>query len=123
MLLGVKTMRGLRQRRRAWRRSRWKYCAAVEGWQMFILPSAASCMKRSMRALECSGSLAFVAVGQQQHKAGGKAPFVFAGAEELVDDDLRAVHKIAELRFPEDQSFGIIAGKAIFEAHAGGFRE
>ena len=39
----------------AWRRSRWKYWAAVEGLAMRMLPSAASWMNRSIRALECSG--------------------------------------------------------------------
>src|SRR5438445_443949 len=51
ILFGVKTMSGLRHKRRAWRRSMWKYCAAVEGWQICMLSSAASCMKRSRRAL------------------------------------------------------------------------
>src|ERR1700688_4116069 len=33
MLLGVNTTSGLRQTDSAWRRSRWKYWAAVDGWQ------------------------------------------------------------------------------------------
>src|ERR1700737_659775 len=45
-------------------------------------------------------SLAFVAVWKKQDQAGGKIPFVYAGADELIDDDLRAVDEIAELRFP-----------------------
>src|SRR5437879_4312268 len=45
----------LRHGRRACLRSMWKYCAAVEGWQICMLSSAASCRKRSRRALECSG--------------------------------------------------------------------
>ena len=40
---------------RAWRRSTWKYWAAVVGLASRMLPSAASCRKRSIRALECSG--------------------------------------------------------------------
>src|ERR1700686_3647469 len=44
--------------------------------------------------------LAFITVGKKQDQAGGKIPFVFAGANELIDDDLRAVDEIAELRFP-----------------------
>ena len=55
MLLGVNTTSGLRQCRSACRRSRWKYCAAFDGWQIWKLSRAASCRKRSMRALECSG--------------------------------------------------------------------
>ena len=42
MLFGVKTTSGLRQLRRAWRRSRWKYWAALEGWQIWMLSRAAS---------------------------------------------------------------------------------
>jgi hypothetical protein len=42
MDFGVKTMSGLRHLRMAWRRSRWKYCAAVEGWQIWMLSCAAS---------------------------------------------------------------------------------
>ena len=45
----------------AWRRRRWKYCAAVVGLATLMLPSAASWMNRSIRALECSGP-ALVAV-------------------------------------------------------------
>ena len=39
----------------AWRRSRWKYCAGVDRFATRMLPSAASCRKRSSRAEECSG--------------------------------------------------------------------
>ena len=42
MLLGVNTISGLRHLRKAWRRSMWKYCAAFEGWQIWILSRAAS---------------------------------------------------------------------------------
>jgi len=65
----------------------------------------------------CAGvfrALAFIAVRKQQHQATGEPPFVFAGAEELIDDDLRAVHEIPELRFPEHQRFGIVARKPVF---------
>ena len=53
--LGVITTSGLRLARRAWRRSRWKYWAGVEGYATCMLSSAASSRKRSRRALECSG--------------------------------------------------------------------
>ena len=68
-------------------------------------------------------ALAFVAVRQQQHDAGEQIPLVFARDDELVDDDLRAVGEIAELRFPQNQRFGIIAAEAVFEAEHGGFGE
>ena len=53
--LGVNCTSGLRTSRRIWRRSRWKYCAAVVALQTWMLSSAARVRKRSMRALECSG--------------------------------------------------------------------
>ena len=69
------------------------------------------------------GALALVAVGKQEHESGGQTPLVFAGADELVDDDLGAVHEIAELRFPQDEAFGIVAGEAVLKAEAGRFGE
>ena len=51
----MNTIRGRGFAIRACRRSRWKYCAAVVGLASRMLPSAASWMKRSIRALECSG--------------------------------------------------------------------
>ena len=39
---GVKTISGLRHLRIAWRRSRWKYCAAVDGCAIWMLSCAAS---------------------------------------------------------------------------------
>ena len=68
-------------------------------------------------------ALAFVAVRQQQHQAGKQFPLVFAGADELIDDCLRDVDEVAELRFPQDQRFGIVAAVAVFEAHHAGFGE
>ena len=61
-------------------------------------------------------SLAFVAVRQQQDEAGEQIPLVFAGADELIDDDLRAVGEVAELRFPQNQRFGIVAAEAVLES-------
>src|SRR5437016_5405041 len=48
--LGVKTIKGLRTSRRTWRRSRWKYWAAVVALATWMLSSAHSVRKRSMRA-------------------------------------------------------------------------
>ena len=50
--------------------------------------------------------LPLVAVRQQQHDAGEQVPLVLAGGDELVDDDLRAVGEVAELRLPADQRLG-----------------
>ena len=45
------------------------------------------------------------------------------GGDELVDDDLRAVGEIAELRLPQDEGFGIVAAVSVFEAENAGFGE
>ena len=52
---GVKTTSGRRGRAYAWRRSRWKYDAGVDGRATVMLFSAHICRYRSMRALEWSG--------------------------------------------------------------------
>ena len=65
-------------------------------------------------------SLAFVAVWEKQHYAGEQIPLGFAGGDELVDDGLGNVDEVAELGFPENERFGIVAAVAVFEAeHAG----
>ncbi len=61
-------------------------------------------------------TLAFVAVGQEQDDAAEQTPLVFAGGDELVDHDLRAVGEVAELGFPEDEGFGIVAAVSVLEA-------
>ncbi len=123
MLLGVKTTSGLRHARSAWRRSMWKYCAAVEGWHICRLSSAASCRNRSMRRVRVLRALPLVAVRQQHHQAREQAPLVLAGAEELVDDHLRAVGEIAELRLPQDERFRVVAAVAVLEREDGRLRE
>ena len=60
--------------------------------------------------------LPFVPVRQQQRHARQQAPLVFARRNELVDDDLRAVREIAELRFPQHQRLRIIAAESVFES-------
>src|ERR1700761_1606622 len=69
------------------------------------------------------GPLAFVAVRQKKNEAGRERPLVFAGAQKLIDDDLRAVDEVSELRFPQNESFGIVAAEAVFEAETCSFRE
>src|SRR5579885_3120491 len=69
------------------------------------------------------GSLAFVAMRQEEDDAGGEIPFVLAGADELINDDLRAVCEIAELGLPEHKGFGIVAAEAVLEAEAAGLGE
>src|SRR5580704_15904942 len=53
-------------------------------------------------------ALAFIAVGKKQDNARRQIPFVLAGADKLIDDDLRAVYEVAELRFPKNEGFGKI---------------
>jgi hypothetical protein len=49
------------------------------------------------------GPLPFVSVRQQHDQAAETAPLHFARTDELVDNHLRAVGEITELRFPDDQ--------------------
>src|SRR5262249_51337980 len=67
--------------------------------------------------------LALITVWEQHDNAGGQIPLVIASADELIDDDLCAVGEIAELRFPHDERFGIVAAESVFEAKASGFGE
>ena len=62
------------------------------------------------------GALAFVAVRQQHHEAADAAPLHFARRDELVDDHLRAVGEVAELRFPDHEARRIGSRVAVFEA-------
>ena len=57
---------------------------------------------------------------QQQHEPAHAQPFGFAGGQELVDDDLRAIGEIAELRLPQDERGGVGEAVAVFEADHGG---
>src|ERR1039457_5266062 len=68
-------------------------------------------------------SLAFVAMGQKQDDAREQAPLGLASGNKLIDDGLRNVHKVAELGFPEDERFGIVAAVAVFEAEHTRFRK
>ena len=76
-----------------------------------------------MRALECSGPGALVAVRQQQRQAAGLAPLRLAGDDEAVDDHLGGVGEVAELRLPEDERVRRRRRVAVLEAEAGDLRE
>ncbi len=52
---GVNRISGVCRSVCTWRRSRWKYWAAVVALQTWMLSSAAAVRKRSMRAELCSG--------------------------------------------------------------------
>ena len=62
-------------------------------------------------------SLAFKAVRQQQNQTAGLVPLRFGGDNELVNNDLRAVHEITKLRFPHGQRCGRGHAVAKFKAH------
>ena len=61
------------------------------------------------------GALPFVAVRQEHRQAALAAPLGLTGADELVDHDLSAVGKVAELSFPNRQALRRRAGIAVFK--------
>src|SRR5215472_6450887 len=61
-------------------------------------------------------SLAFITVRQEHHQSGKQSPFVLAGNNELINDDLRSIGKVAELRFPQHQGVWIIAAEAVLKS-------
>src|SRR5690606_40316863 len=60
-------------------------------------------------------TLPFVAVRQEQRQSAQSSPLRFARADELIDDDLRAVREVPELRFPDRETVGLRRGKAVLE--------
>src|SRR4051794_3735095 len=64
------------------------------------------------------GAGPLVAVRQQQRQARRLPPLRQAGDDELVDDDLRRVHEVAELRLPEDERLRRLLRVAVLEAEA-----
>ena len=50
--------------------------------------------------------LAFVAMRQEADETRHPQPFAFAGRNELIEHDLRAIGEIAELSFPNGQGIG-----------------
>ena len=61
-------------------------------------------------------ALPLVAVRQQHHEPRLAHPLGLARAEELVDDDLRAVDEVAELRLPDAEHVRRLEGVAQLEA-------
>ena len=78
-------------------------------------------------ALDAAGRvlrpLAFVAVRQQHGEAAQPAPLGFTGGDELVDDHLRTVGEIAELRFPYRQRIRFGSGITVLEPQHRLFRQ
>ena len=53
----------------------------------------------------------------------GPLPFRFRRDDELIDDGLRAIREIAELRLPETKHVWVIERVAVVETEDGGLRE
>ena len=117
--LGVTTMSGRFGLARAWERSRWKYCAAVEGTVTRMLPRADSERKRSNAGRRVLGPLALVPVREQQDQTRVLSPLDLGGDQEVVDDDLGPVDEVAELRLPGDEGLGCLDRVAVLEADGG----
>ena len=103
---------------RAWRRSRWKYCAAVDAVRdpdVLLRGELEEALEPRARVL---GAVALVAVRQQQRQARRLPPLREAGDEELVDDDLGAVDEVAELGFPQNERVRRRDRVAVLEAEA-----
>ena len=99
---------------------RWKYCAGVVTFATRMLPSEASCRKRSRRAAGVLGPRALVAVRQQQHEPRGLAPL--RQAAETMNWSMMtcaAVDEVAELRLPQHERLGRLGAVAVLEAQAG----
>ena len=109
-------MSGLRRVRFAWRRRRWKYCAGVVQLHTCMLSPAHSSRNRSRWRAGMLGALAFEAVREQQHDAAHRAPLRLPAGHVVVDDDLRAVGEVSELRLPHHQGARPAQGETVLEA-------
>ena len=76
-----------------------------------------------MRALECSGPCPSKPCGRSKHEAREARPLVLGRDDELVDDDLRRVREVAELRLPDDELVGPVERVAVLEAEHAGLAE
>ena len=68
-------------------------------------------------------ALAFETVRQEHDQATVLFPLVFATHDELVDNDLGAIHEVAELGFPYDECVGVGDGVPVFEPECCVFTE
>src|SRR5262249_40600286 len=67
------------------------------------------------------GALPLVAVRQQEHDSAGPLPFRFCRDDELIDDRLRAIGEITELRFPEAEHFWVVERVTVIKPKHRGF--
>src|SRR5688572_22048261 len=63
------------------------------------------------------------AVRQKQHEAAQAFPLRFGAGDELIDNHLRRVPEVTELRFPNDQSFRRVETVAVIESKHAHFRK
>src|SRR6266540_82718 len=68
-------------------------------------------------------TLAFKSMWQVQHETTQPMPFVFRARYELVDDNLRDIAEIAELRLPNCQRVRIIQTVAILKSQNADLRK
>ena len=69
------------------------------------------------------GSLSFKAVRQKQNNAAHAQPLRLARRQKLINDHLRAVGEVAELRLPQDEGVGVGEGVAVLVAEDAEFAE
>src|SRR6187431_2749653 len=67
--------------------------------------------------------LSFVTMREEEDDSARPLPFRFRRNDELIDDGLRAVGEIAELRFPNAEHFWVIERVSVIESEHGRFRE
>src|SRR5262245_52249936 len=67
--------------------------------------------------------LSLVTMRQHERQIAQAAPLRFTRADELIDDDLRAVHEIAELRLPDREAVRLRGGEAVLESEHCFFRQ
>ena len=113
MLFGLITTSGFLQLRIACRLSRWKCCARRRrlGYNHIVLRR--ELQKPLQPCARVLRSLAFVPMRKQHHQPAQQVPLRLAGRDELVDNDLRAIREIPELRLPKHQRLGIIAAVSV----------
>src|SRR4051812_20347573 len=59
------------------------------------------------------GTLSFETMREQQHNAAEPIPFVLGTRQKLIDEHLRSVHEIAELRLPTNQTVRAVEAVAV----------
>src|SRR6188508_2684277 len=64
-------------------------------------------------------AVSLVAVREEEYESEGFAPLREPGDDELIEDDLRPVDEVAELRFPEHERFGRCDRVAVLEPDRG----